>query len=237
MAQLWWFDKEVTSVRDARAGDHGFVEGQTQVVVMLDDGTQYIVPRSEVTTTRAEVSHGLAPAPPGRADDERPARALKWATETFGDVAANVAERGMRFLEESIELAHAMNMPKDTAEQILNRVYGRPEGNIAMEVGQAQLTLECLAERLGLCAAAESEKEFERVQALPSNYLRSRHAMKQDLGITGDAAPSPPAPASRADDEFVSQLRQIPHQLAHEAADRIATLTKHLAERERSDHG
>lgn len=42
--------KNVRSVRDAREGDQGFSKDQhDQVVVTLDDGTEKVVKRSEVT--------------------------------------------------------------------------------------------------------------------------------------------------------------------------------------------
>jgi hypothetical protein len=44
--------KNVRSVRDARAGDKGFVEHTDQVVVTLDDGTEKTVKRSEVTESQ-----------------------------------------------------------------------------------------------------------------------------------------------------------------------------------------
>jgi hypothetical protein len=41
--------KNVRNVRDAQKSDQGFQEGQDQVVVTLDDGTEKTVKRSEVT--------------------------------------------------------------------------------------------------------------------------------------------------------------------------------------------
>lgn len=41
--------KNVRNVRDAKQGDAGFQEGQDQVVVTMDDGTEKVVKRNEVT--------------------------------------------------------------------------------------------------------------------------------------------------------------------------------------------
>lgn len=41
--------KNVRNVRDARAGDAGFQQGGDQVVVTLDDGTEKVVKRTDVT--------------------------------------------------------------------------------------------------------------------------------------------------------------------------------------------
>lgn len=46
--------KNVRSVRDAKEGDAGFTKGQDQVVVTLDDGTEKIVKRTDVTQQQGE---------------------------------------------------------------------------------------------------------------------------------------------------------------------------------------
>lgn len=41
--------KNIKSMRDARDGDPGFQKGQDMVCITLDDGTEKVVKRSEVT--------------------------------------------------------------------------------------------------------------------------------------------------------------------------------------------
>lgn len=41
--------KDVKSVRDARQGDPGFMQGGDQCVVTLEDGTEKTVKRSEIS--------------------------------------------------------------------------------------------------------------------------------------------------------------------------------------------
>lgn len=43
-----WNGKNIRNQREARQGDQGFQEGQDQVVVTLDDGTEKTVRRSEI---------------------------------------------------------------------------------------------------------------------------------------------------------------------------------------------
>lgn len=50
MGQQQYQGKEVKNVRDAKQGDQGFQQGQDQVVITLDDGTEKTVRRNEVTT-------------------------------------------------------------------------------------------------------------------------------------------------------------------------------------------
>lgn len=94
----------------------------------------------------------------------RPRDFLGWAVEMFGQVALDRDERMDRFLEEAIELAHADGVGLIHLHRIIKRVYGRPAGDVAREIGQAQACLETLAESIGLSSDAEATKEFERVK-------------------------------------------------------------------------
>ncbi len=118
----------------------------------------------------------------------RPAAVYDWAVNTFGIVATSQDERAARFLEEAIELVQAMGLSEIMAEAILARVYSRNPGDPAQEIGQAQLTLECLAETAGFCADAEAELEFERIRRLPKDYFVRRQNAKAKIGIGGEAS-------------------------------------------------
>jgi NTP pyrophosphatase (non-canonical NTP hydrolase) len=116
-------------------------------------------------------------------ENARPRAVLAWAVEMFGPVAANWDERAARFLEEAIELAQAEKLPFDVVRKIVDRVYARPAGDTQREVGQAMMTLECLAENLDIDAAAEAQKEFDRVRSIPKEEWTRRHTAKAALGI------------------------------------------------------
>lgn len=118
----------------------------------------------------------------------RPKAFLTWAIETFGPIAADPNERSCRFVEEALELVHADGMPREIVERILVRVYSRPPGPIAKEIGQAMATLECLAENIGLSADAECEREFARVKGIPKDEWTRRHAAKVALQIANVSA-------------------------------------------------
>src|SRR4051794_26238347 len=99
---------------------------------------------------------------------ERPRYALEWAVKTFTpEVALNPQERIMRFIEEAIELAHAMNLDAAIVVMIVARVYSRDKEEVAKEIGQTLMTLECLAKLLEINADEEASKEFNRVQKIP----------------------------------------------------------------------
>ena len=113
----------------------------------------------------------------------RPKAFLAWAIRTFGPVAANRDERAARFIEEALELVHAEDLPLHTIDRIMWRVYSRPAGEISREIGQAMACLECLAENIGLCADAEAQNEFARVQSIPQEEWTRRHEAKVKLNI------------------------------------------------------
>lgn len=115
----------------------------------------------------------------------RPKEFLAWAIDTFGLIASDDMERTRRFVEEALELAHAMGLPLRDIDKISARVYSRPRGVIPQEVGQAQATLECLAENLDISADREASLEFDRVKSVPKVEWDRRHAAKVAIGIAG----------------------------------------------------
>ena len=113
----------------------------------------------------------------------RGADALRWAVSTFGEIAEDKEERAMRFIEEAVELVYAIGLTSGTLAKIANRVYGRPRGERWQEVGQAQLTLELLAEVYGINPQLRAAIEFERIQAIPKEEWERRHQAKVTAGI------------------------------------------------------
>jgi hypothetical protein len=114
---------------------------------------------------------------------DRPSRALMWAVDMFGPVALDPDERAMRFLEEAIELAHALGLSHVTIQAIVKRVYDRPPGDVPREFGQTQMTFECLAKALKIDADDEATQEFYRIQSIPKAEWERRHAAKQAIGM------------------------------------------------------
>ncbi len=116
-------------------------------------------------------------------DPLRPKKFLKWAVDMFGPVALKRDERCHRFLEEAIELAHAEGVDTDWLDRIIARVYSRERGEVGKEVGQAQATLECFAESIGLSSDGEAQREWDRVRTISSEEWQRRHKAKAALGV------------------------------------------------------
>lgn len=118
--------------------------------------------------------------------NDRPRRFLNWAVDTFGEIACDDMERTRRFIEEALELSHAMGLPLREVDKISARVYSRPRGVIPQEIGQAQVTLETLAENMNLSADREAYLEFDRVRSIPKAEWDRRHAAKVAIGIASN---------------------------------------------------
>ena len=110
---------------------------------------------------------------------------LEWASDTFGAIALNPAERVTRFVEEALEYGHACGLPRDTLDKIIARVYGNPQGNIALELAQCAVTLKAAAEVQRVDLTIAEREEIDRVHSIPKDYWRQRQAAKAKLGIAG----------------------------------------------------
>jgi NTP pyrophosphatase (non-canonical NTP hydrolase) len=115
--------------------------------------------------------------------DDRPSHFLQWAHETFGDIALDRHERALRFVEEAIELAHAIGLQPAVIGTTVDRVYSRPPGAIPKEIGQCLATLELLARVVNVDADSEATAELARVKSIPKGQWEKRHAAKVALGI------------------------------------------------------
>jgi len=117
----------------------------------------------------------------------RQTRAYNWCAKAFGKgVAENRVERGARFLEEAIELAQVCDVPKELAVKLVDRVYSRPVGTVASEVGGVGVTLLVLCELLGVSADDLEAREMALCEAkydADPNYFANRLNAKAEAGV------------------------------------------------------
>lgn len=111
-----------------------------------------------------------------------------WAVEVFGPIAADPHERASRFLEEAIELAHAVGLNRERVDGLTARVYSRSRGDVAREAGQVGITLLALCECLGrlshgMSAETEELREWARVTSIPAEEWRARQQAKAQQGL------------------------------------------------------
>ncbi|TXN08938.1 hypothetical protein FV222_00260 [Methylobacterium sp. WL103] len=116
---------------------------------------------------------------------DRQRRMTDWVKRCFGDgVADSLEERGARLYEEACELAQACGLKEEVAARISKRVWANPPGEIAQEIGGVSTTLLVLAENRNLSADVCEQMEMERVESLPADHFRKRHAAKTAAGMT-----------------------------------------------------
>lgn len=111
---------------------------------------------------------------------------LEWAIDVFGQTAANLDERALRFVEEAIELMQSRGIPARTLYKIVDRVYSRRPGVDDLEFDQCAATLETYAALVGTTSEDGARREWARVQGLDRDELRDRHRAKVALGISGE---------------------------------------------------
>lgn len=113
--------------------------------------------------------------------------AMDWARRCFGaEHVSNPRIRGLRMVEEAIELCQALDVPKDKVLMAVETVYSRPVGDAEQEIGGVLMTVAVLCESLGLEQEGLMERELTRVLAKSPEHFAQRNQEKLDLGL--DAA-------------------------------------------------
>lgn len=142
------------------------IRGMTLVTLGSETGRLTMRPL-RATTASAQPGLTAPPTPERQTMNYHPdfqERVAAWMDVCFGqEIARDPDERTHRFLEESLELAQAMNCTEEEALQLVRYVFSRPKGAVDQEVGGVMLTL------AGLCTASTvemqpaGERELSRV--------------------------------------------------------------------------
>jgi hypothetical protein len=92
-------------------------------------------------------------------------------------------ERGLRFLEEAIELSQVQGVSEEKALRLVRYVYSRKVGELHQEVGGCAVTLAALCEVMGMDLGECWEVELSRVMGC-MDRIRAKQAEKAEQGIT-----------------------------------------------------
>lgn len=105
-----------------------------------------------------------------------------WMEECFGPVISkDFDERNHRFVEEAIELAQACGANADECHQLVDYVFGRPEGEPKQEVGGVMVTLAALCSAQGIDMSSASEIELSRIWT-KTEAIREKQKRKPVFG-------------------------------------------------------
>lgn len=109
-----------------------------------------------------------------------------WCALAFGDTcASNPQERGLRLLEEAIELGQSLEITKEQAHLLVDYVYGRPVGEVRQEISGVLITLFALTTAVGANAQDCIAEEYERIsQPEFLEKIRAKHNSKVDAGVS-----------------------------------------------------
>lgn len=135
----------------------------------------------------------FASQPEQVARGDRQRQVSEWCERCFGvEHATSLPARGIRMLEEAIELAQAVGVDPAMAHKLIDFVYGRPVGEIGQEIGGVSLCILALANAAGLDADAEEAKEITRVLSKDPAVFTKRNAEKNAAGFdtTGGYVPA-----------------------------------------------
>lgn len=111
-----------------------------------------------------------------------------WMRETLPEAVGLTHERGLRFIEEAVELVQAIGLSDADVHRVVDYVYGRPIGSAWQEVGGTMVTLAALCEAAAVDLDAAAMGEAQRIE-LPEIRLKvqRRQAEKRRvLGLTKD---------------------------------------------------
>jgi hypothetical protein len=110
-------------------------------------------------------------------------RVARWVVDRLGEQCLmDRQERALRLLEEALELAQAEGISVSTAERTKDRVYARPPGEPAQEFGGVMVCAYGWAVAAGEDPDVLTEREIARIEAVPAEVTRAKHAAKAASG-------------------------------------------------------
>jgi NTP pyrophosphatase (non-canonical NTP hydrolase) len=123
--------------------------------------------------------------------DARQEQVHDWCAAAFGaDHANSIPQRGIRLLEEAIELAQACGCEREMCHKLIDHIFDKPAGEIGQEIGGVGTTLLALAAAAHRSAEAEERAEVARVLSKPLEYFAARNKVKNDAGFNVTGATS-----------------------------------------------
>lgn len=110
--------------------------------------------------------------------------AHEWALRCFGSAQVmNTAHRGMRTVEEAIELAQVCGVTREKMHDIVEHVYNKPVGSFHQEAGGVLLTLAILCETTGHDMETCLDIELARVLNKSVQHFKDRDDTKARAGL------------------------------------------------------
>jgi NTP pyrophosphatase (non-canonical NTP hydrolase) len=114
----------------------------------------------------------------------RQARVRDWAYLVLSaDEVDSREQRAIRLAEETIELAQACEVDKDTLHKLIDYVYSRPVGEPYQEFGGVSVCILAVANALCIDADLAEEAEVSRCEAMDPERFKARNRTKNEAGF------------------------------------------------------
>lgn len=108
--------------------------------------------------------------------------AWDWGCRCFGSShMRNWRVRSLRQIEESVELAQALEVPKAKVLEVIEQVYSRPHGHTYQEAGGTLVTTLMLLRSLKLDPETVFTDEIKRCLAKTPEHFTERNKQKVDV--------------------------------------------------------
>lgn len=115
---------------------------------------------------------------------ERQRQVFEWGRLAFGeDQMRSQAQRGLRLVEEAIEVAQAAECDPAALHRLIDYVYARPVGDVEAELGGVQVCVLAMAECVGASAEECEHVEIARILEKPISHFTQRNQAKNDAGF------------------------------------------------------
>ena len=135
-----------------------------------------------------------------------------WCNRVFGaEHNVDIPTRGLRMVEEAIELCQALDVSPTQVHELVDIVYARKTGNPYQELGGVLMTTVILAEQMHLDYEVCLETEVRRVLNKLVEHFVKRNAEKPvAFNEQKTMAPRHPADRSGKDPDMVRHFRSTP---------------------------
>lgn len=114
---------------------------------------------------------------------ERAVKARRWAIAVYGERARGTRYQAFRFLEEALELCQTQGLTFEDMLATARYVSARKVGETQIELGDAALCLDILAENLGLSVDTAHTSCLLRIESLDPAKCRAKDDAKCQAGL------------------------------------------------------
>lgn len=104
-----------------------------------------------------------------------------WATEKETE---DLNERGLRLIEEAVELGQALGIPIEQQHAVIDYVYSRPSGLPVKELGGVLVTIGAVGNALGVSLDEIFDYEMKRIDT-PEVMERCRKRQSEKRALIG----------------------------------------------------